>query len=461
MSTVLPLRLRRLRSAHAAALYWVDIVALASAGVVYATGLVLLLRFHVAEGALRSADLGLSRLAWVNAHRVAALVLVAAVAIHLQQHWRSTASLARRAARGPSAGGARADLVLCAGFAVACAAAYVAWFAVPGSPPLLGRVTLEHLASARHRCIDLHFLGGLAALPSLALHVRRHLGRLLHAGGRRSGRSVQNSPAVAPAARRGARAVNSTMYDALGPQWWDERAGFEVTSLRYCLNPVRYEYFGRQLRALGQRGRAVLDVGCGGGYLAEAFARDGYEVTGIDPSAASVAAAEAHADAAGLSIRYRVGRGEMLPLGDASFDIVACCDVLEHVDDVRQVLAEVARVLRPGGVLLFDTVNRTLRSWLVLIKVWQDWGLAGFSQPQAHEWSRFIRPRQLHELLRGVGLTPGPTRGIGPARHPALVLASLWRMRGSPAPGHRVARDFAMCETDDLGVSYMGWAVKR
>ena len=128
--------------------------------------------------------------------------------------------------------------------------------------------------------------------------------------------------------------VNNEIYETLGHLWWSEDAGFELTSLRFCMNPVRYGYFQRILGELAIAGRAVLDIGCGGGYLAEAFAADGFQVTGLDPAVNSIRTAQRHAAETGLQIRYEVGRGESLPFADETFDIVCCCDVLEHVDDV-------------------------------------------------------------------------------------------------------------------------------
>src|SRR5262245_5027389 len=148
--------------------------------------------------------------------------------------------------------------------------------------------------------------------------------------------------------------------------WWDE-AGFLHTLA--ALNPARFGYMRRVLieeLGLDPAGLPVLDIGCGGGLLAEEFARLGCNVTGLDPSEESLAAARTHAAAQGLAIDYHCAPGEALPFGDASFDVVYCCDVLEHVHDLPQVIAETARVLRPGGTYLYDTINRTLRSRLVM-----------------------------------------------------------------------------------------------
>jgi 2-polyprenyl-6-hydroxyphenyl methylase / 3-demethylubiquinone-9 3-methyltransferase len=255
--------------------------------------------------------------------------------------------------------------------------------------------------------------------------------------------------------------VNNRIYDGLGHLWWDNQAGFDITSLRFCVNPVRYGYFKRQMQTLAVPGKAVLDVGCGGGFLTESFARSGYDVAGIDPSANSIAAAREHAAVSRLAIDYRVASGECLPFAGSSFDIVSCCDVLEHVRDPNRVIGEISRTLKPGGVFLYDTVNRTLRSWLVLIKLWQDWHIAGFSAPDAHVWRKFIKPGELAAMLRQAQLSPRGQQGIGPGRSPAALLYTLWQIRSGRLRGPEIAKRFMLRESDDLSVSYMGWALKQ
>ena len=156
--------------------------------------------------------------------------------------------------------------------------------------------------------------------------------------------------------------VNNEIYETQGHGWWVDDAGFGFSSLRLCLNPVRYGYFKRKMSQMNLSVTTVLDVGCGGGYLAEAFARDGFIVAGVDPAASSIEAARKHACETGLNVDYRVGRSETLPFSDGCFDAVACCDVLEHVDDLDKSVSEVGRVLRPGGVFFYETVNRTWRA---------------------------------------------------------------------------------------------------
>ena len=114
--------------------------------------------------------------------------------------------------------------------------------------------------------------------------------------------------------------INNDIYQTYGHDWWAEDAAFDIYSLRYCMNPVRYGYFKRKLQELRLPGKTVLDVGCGGGFLAEEFARDGFAVTGIDPADRSLEAARKHSTDNNLEIDYRAGKGEALPFSDSSFD---------------------------------------------------------------------------------------------------------------------------------------------
>lgn len=198
-----------------------------------------------------------------------------------------------------------------------------------------------------------------------------------------------------------------TIYDTVADRWWSD----EVRWVRTLKNlvPGRLEWFDRHI---GWRGKAVLDLGCAGGFMTEALDDRGARVTGIDPAAEAVAAARAHAEAAGRAIRYDVGVGEALPYQPAAFDAVVCVDVLEHVRDLNQVLAEVARVLRPGGLFLFDTINRNPFARLATITVAED--LLRLLPKGTHDPALFITPRELRAGMIGAGLDPGPFTGLGP-----------------------------------------------
>jgi 2-polyprenyl-6-hydroxyphenyl methylase / 3-demethylubiquinone-9 3-methyltransferase len=154
-----------------------------------------------------------------------------------------------------------------------------------------------------------------------------------------------------------------------------------------------------------------LGRGCGGGFLAEEFARLGFDVVGVDPSAVSIEAARAHAAASSLNIDYRVGAGEQLLVEDGMFDVAYCCDVLEHVSDLDRVISETARVLKPGGLYLFDTVNRTLQSKLVAIKIAQEWPLTRVVDTPMHDWQMFIKPRRADPYAAPSRAAPRRDRG--------------------------------------------------
>jgi 2-polyprenyl-6-hydroxyphenyl methylase / 3-demethylubiquinone-9 3-methyltransferase len=156
----------------------------------------------------------------------------------------------------------------------------------------------------------------------------------------------------------------------------------------------------------------VLDLGCAGGFMAEAMADRGAVVTGIDPAAEAVAAAKAHAAAHGRTIRYDVGVGEALPYADACFDAVVCVDVLEHVADLHRVLSETVRVLRPGGMFLFDTINRNPLATFATITMAED--VLRLLPKGTHDPAMFIKPGELRGQLVRVGLAPGGIAGLGP-----------------------------------------------
>ena len=198
-----------------------------------------------------------------------------------------------------------------------------------------------------------------------------------------------------------------TIYDDAAAQWWSDDVRW-VRTLRNMV-PGRLAWFDRHI---DWTGRAVLDLGCAGGFMAEALAARGARVTGIDPAAGAVAAACAHAAQEGLSIAYDVGVGEALPYADAGFDAVVCVDVLEHVADLTRVLAEVARVLRPGGLFLFDTINRNPLARLATITLAED--VLRLLPKGTHDPALFITPRELRAALRHSGLVAGRFTGLGP-----------------------------------------------
>jgi 2-polyprenyl-6-hydroxyphenyl methylase/3-demethylubiquinone-9 3-methyltransferase len=256
--------------------------------------------------------------------------------------------------------------------------------------------------------------------------------------------------------------VDNKLYDRLGDTWWKEDSVLAL--LRTSVNPARFGYMRRVLiQELGvdPGGKAALDAGCGGGLLAEEFARLGCRVTGIDPSTESLETARRHAREEGLEIEYVSGTGEQLPFEDGSFDIVYCCDVLEHVDDLQRTLDESARVLGPGGVYMYDTINRTRRSKLVMIKLLQEWKSTALMEPELHDWDMFIKPSELASALGRAGLDNRDVVGIGPARNPvSMIIDMRRRARGEMTFGEFGTRN-VMREQRDTSLAYAGHAIKR
>jgi 2-polyprenyl-6-hydroxyphenyl methylase/3-demethylubiquinone-9 3-methyltransferase len=198
-----------------------------------------------------------------------------------------------------------------------------------------------------------------------------------------------------------------SIYDTFAAHWWDGSQRWLRTLQN--LVPARLKYFDR---IANWQGKNVLDLGCGGGFMAEALAQRGAAVVGIDPAEKAIAIAQAHAAQQNLSIRYLVGSGEKLPMADASLDYVVCVDVLEHVADLGQVIDEVRRVLRPGGAFLFDTINRTWFAALVVVFFGER--VLRLLPMGTHDPAKFIKPAELAALLTARGFAVSDFTGLGP-----------------------------------------------
>lgn len=206
----------------------------------------------------------------------------------------------------------------------------------------------------------------------------------------------------------GSTASDVTLYNAAADDWWSGDRPWLRTLAN--LVPARLRHFDRVVGSWS--GLAVLDLGCGGGFMAEALAARGARVSGLDPAEQAIAAARRHAEHSGHAIDYRVGHGESLPWPDGCFDAVVCVDVLEHVADLERVLAEIARVLRPQGWFLFDTINRTAFARLMVVTMGER--VLGLLPRGTHDPALFISPRELNAKLSGLGFQVGRMQGLGP-----------------------------------------------
>jgi 2-polyprenyl-6-hydroxyphenyl methylase/3-demethylubiquinone-9 3-methyltransferase len=208
-------------------------------------------------------------------------------------------------------------------------------------------------------------------------------------------------------------------FGRMAADWWDPKGS---SAMLHKLNPVRLAYIRDRidqhwgldecdLRPL--KGRKAADVGCGAGLLAEPLARLGAEVTGVDAAPENIAAARAHALGQGLAIDYRVGSVEALEPG--AYDLVTSLEVVEHVSDPRGFVDGLARALKPGGLLILSTPNRTARSRLMLILVGEG---TGRIPRGTHDWEKFLPPEELIALLKDAGLEVEDCHGLawGPAR---------------------------------------------
>jgi 2-polyprenyl-6-hydroxyphenyl methylase / 3-demethylubiquinone-9 3-methyltransferase len=255
--------------------------------------------------------------------------------------------------------------------------------------------------------------------------------------------------------------VDNTIYDVQGDTWWRPDSAFH--QMKHVFNPVRVGYAKRKLFTdlkINPFGKKALEVGCGGGLLCEEIARLGFDATGLDPSGPSLRGAAAHALKGGLKIRYVKGTGESLPFPDDFYDAVFCCDVLEHVRDLPAVISEISRVLKKGGVFVYDTFNRTPISKLAAIKICQVWKPWALLPADLHVWERFIKPRELKSLLRENHLDWRDEQGIKPDISIPRVLRLLRRRARGKLSFQDLGQKIRMVEGRSRAVLYMGCAVK-
>lgn len=205
-------------------------------------------------------------------------------------------------------------------------------------------------------------------------------------------------------------------FSRIAAEWWNPNGKFRPL---HQIGPPRLAFvrdtacvhFKRDAKALRPlAGLTAVDIGCGGGLVSEPLARMGASVTGIDPSERNIAIAKGHAEPQGLAIDYRVSRVEDLAAEGKTFDIVACLEVVEHVPDVPQFIAECAKLVRPGGLAVFSTLNRTFKAWALAI-VGAEYVL-GWLPRGTHQWERFITPDELKAHCEKAGLKDAAFSGI-------------------------------------------------
>ncbi len=231
-------------------------------------------------------------------------------------------------------------------------------------------------------------------------------------------------------------------FEQLAQTWWDPKGPMRAL---HKLNPVRLAYirdqacrrFGRDRKSVRPLdGLSVLDVGCGGGILSEPLARIGAAVTGLDPAPTNISVAKLHAERAGVQASYLnetveavVGRGER-------FDLVLAMEVVEHVADVQAFLNACAAAVRPGGLLVVATINRTLRAFALAI-VGAEYVL-GWLPRGTHQWDKFVTPQELADAIAKGGLAVIDRRGV--VYNP---LADQWLLARDTSVNYMVAAERA------------------
>jgi len=223
-------------------------------------------------------------------------------------------------------------------------------------------------------------------------------------------------------------------FNALAARWWDPNGPMKPL---HRMNPARIGWIDERIRQhfAEPEGLRLLDLGCGAGLAAEALARRGYDVLGMDAAEDAIAAAQAHAEGQGLPLAYRSGLAEDLAAEGLRFPVITALEVIEHVANPGDFVATLSRLLAPDGLLFLSTLNRTPRSFVVA-KLGAEY-LLRMLPIGTHDWKKFVTPAELGMFLRRTGLRLAEASGMTPA-----PMTASWRA------------------SRDLGVNYIAMAEK-
>ena len=242
-------------------------------------------------------------------------------------------------------------------------------------------------------------------------------------------------------------AVNNEVYSALGERWYG--AADDPIALLRAESRLRNPWLAERLtRSFGSEPCRVLDVGCGGGFLANDLAARGHRVVGIDASEDALAVARLH-DSSG-SVRYERGDALSLPFANESFDVVCAMDFLEHVEQPERVISEAARVLRPGGLFFFHTFNRNFLAWLIVIKG-VEWFVRNTPR-HLHVLRLFLRPSEVSAACERHALGAPELLGMRPRLNRAFFRMLLTG---------RVSSEFQFELTRSTRLAYLGVSRKQ
>ncbi len=205
-------------------------------------------------------------------------------------------------------------------------------------------------------------------------------------------------------------------FSDLAHQWWDPTSEFKPL---HEINPLRLEWINSHAPLAGEN---VIDIGCGGGILAESMAKKGASVTGIDLSEKALQVADLHSLESGVQVRYELIAAENIAEREAGqFDIVTCMEMLEHVPDPSAIVAACAKLVKPGGKIFFSTINRNPKAYLHAV-IGAEYILRLLPKG-THDYAKFITPAELSRYAREAGLTINTLRGMG--FNPLIKIYSL------------------------------------
>lgn len=253
---------------------------------------------------------------------------------------------------------------------------------------------------------------------------------------------MQAKPSHTPKKTSTIDADDVARFSRIADEWWDEQGKFKPL---HRINPLRIGYirdkvcahFARPQSGDALLGLSLLDIGCGGGLISEPMTRLGAQVSGVDASAKNIAVAKLHAEKMGLSIHYRANSAEALAEQSEQYDVVLALEIVEHVANIPLFLTSLAQLVKPDGLLIMSTLNRTAKSYALAI-IGAEYILRWLPRG-THQWQQFVRPS---ELVRGLSEHGLETQHItGMVMHP---LSQKWRL--SP---------------DDLSVNYLLCATKN
>ncbi len=205
-------------------------------------------------------------------------------------------------------------------------------------------------------------------------------------------------------------------FEAMAAEWWDRGGKFKPL---HMMNPVRLDYISAQIAAEFDRdlrqpqpfaGLRLLDIGCGGGLLSEPMARLGATVVGADAAERNIPVAQLHAEQSGLTIDYRHTSAEALAAGGELFDVVLAMEIVEHVADPLGFVTTCRDLLKPDGLMVMSTLNRTTKSFLAAI-IGAEW-IMRWLPKGTHDWTRFIQPDELRAMITQAGLDPVDRKGF-------------------------------------------------